>query len=76
MTCSLIKPELEESGRFSYVLKKWEELAAGKKITYDNTVFLSERGTADTNHALAYLMKSRNSFPEKTDINKTLEFYF
>ena len=76
MTCSLIKPEAGESGRFSYVLKKWEELAAGKRMTYDNTVFLSERGTADTNHALAYLMKSKGSFPEKTDITQTLEFYF
>ena len=76
MTCSLIRPELEESARFSYVLKKWQELAAGKSLTYDNTVFLSERNTADTNHALAYLMKSRNAFPENTDIKKTLEFYF
>jgi glutaminase len=76
MTCSLVKPELEESERFKFVTEYWQKLAGGKRITYDNTVFLSERNTADTNHALAYLMKSRGAFPENTDLKKTLEFYF
>jgi glutaminase len=76
MTCSLIKPEMEESDRFKYMIDFWQKLAGGKKITYDNTVFLSERNTADTNHALAYLMKSRGAFPEGTNIDQVLEFYF
>lgn len=76
MTCSLIKPEMEESARFSYITKFWSRLAGGKRITYDNTIFLSERNTADTNHALAYLMKSRGAFPEGVDIKQVLEFYF
>lgn len=76
MTCSLIKPEMEESARFTYVKNFWEKLAGGKRITYDNTIFLSERNTADTNHALAYLMKSRGAFPKGVDIKKVLEFYF
>ena len=76
MTCSLIKPEMEESQRFSFVTKFWERMAGGKKITYDNTIFLSERNTADTNHALAYLMKSNNAFPKGVDIKSVLEFYF
>ena len=75
MTCSLIKPELEDSGRFSYIMDVWDRLSAGK-VTYDNTVFLSERNSADTNFALAYLMKSKGAFPEGTDIRRTLEFYF
>jgi glutaminase len=37
---------------------------------------LSERNTADTNHALAYLMKSAGAFPKGVDIKKVLEFYF
>lgn len=68
MICSLIKPELEESARFSYVTKFWQRLAGGKRVSYDNTIFLSERNTADTNHALAYLMKSKEAFPKGTDI--------
>lgn len=78
MIASLIKPDLHESDRFSYVTKFWEELAGGKRITYDNTIFLSERNTADTNYALAYLMKSNGAFPgnEKINLKETLEFYF
>ena len=68
MVCSLIRPDLEDSGRFSHVKSFWEEMSASKRIHYDNTVFLSERNTADTNHALAYMMKSKNAFPEGTDL--------
>lgn len=53
----------------------WNKLCASK-VTYDNTVFLSERNTADTNFALAYLMKSKNAFAPGTDIRRSLEFYF
>ena len=78
MTASLIRPDLHESERFSYVQKFWQKLAGGKRINYDNTIFLSERNTADTNFALAYLMKSRGAFPNnsKIDLKETLEFYF
>lgn len=78
MVASLIKPELEESARFSYVSKFWQRLAGGKRITYDNATFLSERNTADTNYALGYLMKSKNAFPnnDKIELKEVLEFYF
>jgi glutaminase len=78
MMASLIRPDLQESNRFSYVTKFWQKLAGGKRITYDNTIFLSERNTADTNYALAYLMKSKGAFPgnSKIDLKETLEFYF
>mmetsp|Transcript_34582 Transcript_34582/g.52906 ORF Transcript_34582/g.52906 Transcript_34582/m.52906 type:complete len:82 (-) Transcript_34582:708-953(-) len=76
MICSLLKPELEESGRYSYLINMWRKLAGNRKITYDNTVFLSERNTANTNYALAHMMRSTKAFPENTDIKKVLEFYF
>ena len=76
MICSLIKPEYEHSPRFSYVKKFWERLTGGMRISYDNTIFLSERNTADTNYALAYLMKSKNAFPSKVNLKSVLEFYF
>ena len=76
MVCSLIGQDLDESERFTKVTEMWGKLAGGKKVTYDNSVFLEERKNADTNHALAYLMKSKNAFPEKTNIKDVLEFYF
>ena len=77
MVASLIKPELEESARFSYVSKFWQRLAGGKRITYDNATFLSERNTADTNYKLGYLMKSKNAFPnnDKIELKEVIELY-
>lgn len=75
MIASLIKPELEDAGRFTHAIKYWEALAADR-ITYDNTVYLSERNTADTNFALAYLMKSKGAFEPGADIQRSLQFYF
>ena len=76
MTCSLIKPECDEAGKFNYILEMWQKLSGGKRVTYDNSVFLSERGSAHTNFALAHLMMSKGAFPPNVDITKVLEFYF
>jgi glutaminase len=76
MTCSLIKPELDLADRFDYITNIWYELVGQEKVGFDNTVYHSEKGTADRNFALAYFMKEMNSFPDKTDIYKTLDFYF
>jgi glutaminase len=56
MICSLLGKGLDQSQRFSETLQNWQKLSAGRPITFDNTVFLSERNTNDNNLALAYLM--------------------
>ena len=76
MIASLIKPEFEDSARFSYCMNIWDRLCAPNNVTYDNTVFLSERNSADTNFALAYLMKGKNAFDKGIQISRALEFYF
>ena len=47
----------------------------------NNPVYLSEKKTADRNYALAHFMNETNTnkpigFPDKTDLNETLELYF
>ena len=77
MSCALLKPELDMSDRFDYVRSQWERLSGGMgKIGFSNVIYLSERKTADRNFALAYCMKDTGAFPEGTDLNETLEFYF
>ena len=82
MTSSLIQREAVPADRFDYVLNKWGELS-GKvsKVSFSNPTYLSEKKTADRNYALAYFMREINQhktvgFPEGTDINDVLEFYF
>lgn len=76
MSCALLKPELDMSDRFEHVLKTWEELSGGIRPSFNNSVYLSERKTADRNFALAYFMSESKAFPENTNLVDTLEFYF
>lgn len=75
MICSLFARGLDQSCRYSSIVTHWRRLAAGRPITLDNTVFLSERNCNDVNISLAYLMKSKQAFPENTDIDDVVEFY-
>ncbi|KAF0982092.1 hypothetical protein FDP41_011953 [Naegleria fowleri] len=74
--CSLVKPELPPSKRFTYISSKFSRFAGGSKIGFDNATFLSEKSTGDRNFALAYYMEENNVFPEGTNIEDTLDLYF
>lgn len=76
MACSLIKPHLDPAERFDYVMKMWAKFTGGYRLGFNNSIYLSERDSADRNFALAYFMREKGSFPEGTDIHKTLELYF
>lgn len=76
MTCSMIKPSLNIADRFDYVLETWKKMSGGSYIGFNNSVYLSERQTADRNFALGYFMRENSAFPEKTNLLETLEFYF
>jgi len=76
MTCSLIKRKEAAADRFDYVTEMWEKMAGNFELGYSNSVYLSERMTADRNFALAYFMNENNAFPKDTNILDILEFYF
>ena len=76
MSCSLIDRENNIADRFDLVNKTWQALCGGKQVSFNNSVYLSERQTADRNFALAYFMREKNAFPENTNLEETLEFYF
>jgi glutaminase len=77
MGCSLIKPEMEMADRFEYVINFWDRLVGYKDaVSFNNSVYLSEKESADRNFALGYYMKEKGAFPKNTDLQATLEFYF
>jgi glutaminase len=61
--------------RFDYVMTRWQKLCGGEAPRFSTSVFLSERETADRNHALAYFMREKGAFPEGIDLHDVLEFY-
>ncbi len=76
MSCSLIDREHTIADRFEKVSKTWKALCGSPSVSFNNSVYLSERQTADRNFALAYFMRENKAFPEKTELTETLEFYF
>jgi glutaminase len=76
VSCSLIKSEKSASERFAHVFDTWKRLTANGDVSFNNTVFLSERDSADRNFALAYFLRENAAFPKNTSISATLDFYF
>ena len=76
MCCSMIRPQEAMSSRFQYVLDQWQSLCGGTRPRFDNTIYLSEKDTADRNRALGYFMREKGAFPEGTQLLDVLDFYF
>ena len=76
MCSSLIRRNIPIADRFDEVIKTWTELSGDVEPTFNNSVYLSEKQTADRNFALAYFMRENKAFPENTNLIETLEFYF
>ena len=76
MSGSMIGADLDPAGRFDYVLERWRALCGGEKVGFDNSVYQSERNTADRNFALRYYMREHKAFPDNADMLQALEFYF
>jgi glutaminase len=75
-SCSLIKSDQSASTRFAHVFDVWKRLTADRHVSFNNTVFLSERDSADRNFALAYFLRENAALPKETSITATLDFYF
>ena len=69
-------PRGAAGARFDYVMEQWKTLCGGERPRFNNSVYLSERETADRNFALAYFMRENRAFPEGTDLHDILDFYF
>ena len=76
MSCALIKRGEPVADRFDHVMNMWRRLGGGVRPGFSNSVYLSERATADRNFALGYSMREHNAFPEGADLIECLEFYF
>ncbi len=76
MSCSMIDPEMPLADRFDHVVQIWTKLSGGSPPGFNNSVFLSEKATADRNFALAYFMQEKRAFPKNTNMLEALDFYF
>ncbi|KAI6653764.1 glutaminase kidney isoform, mitochondrial isoform 1 precursor [Oopsacas minuta] len=73
---ALIHPELTLSDRIVSIITLMEKCAGISPLSVDIPTYLSEKNAAFRAYSLAYLMQSKNAFPEGTDIIKVLNLYF
>ena len=75
----LVKKEMNMAQKYDYVFDFFKKMAGGEYLGFNNSIFLSERDTADRNFALAYFLRENDCFPPPSpDINipDILDFYF
>jgi hypothetical protein len=53
-----------------------QRLAGGEHLGFNNSVFLSERESADRNYSLGFFMREYKCYPEKTNLRECMDFYF
>ena len=91
MTTSLIEKEKSQSERFDFAMNYWNNLTGNNYIGFNNSIYLSEKDTADRNYCLAYMMQEKETFLNgknkdiadernrtwtSEDLVKNLELYF
>ncbi|KAJ9586855.1 hypothetical protein L9F63_019537 [Diploptera punctata] len=80
LVCTLLKtlviPEMNLAEKFDYTMNYFKRLAGGEHLGFNNSVFLSERESADRNYALGFFMREYKCYPEKTNLRECMDFYF
>ncbi|KAK3090817.1 hypothetical protein FSP39_014919, partial [Pinctada imbricata] len=76
LVASLIRPDLKMADRFDYITNYFKKLTGGEFVAFNNSVYLSEKDTADRNFALGYYMRENDCFPSDIKFQEVMEFYF
>ncbi len=76
MCSSLIQRQMAAAEKFDFILDVWQKLNGIDRPTFNNSMYLSEKSSADRNFALAYFMRENGAFPPNTNVEKVLDFYF
>ncbi|KAH9489389.1 hypothetical protein Btru_056348 [Bulinus truncatus] len=74
--CSLLKQGMNLAEKFDYNQQKLRQLAGNEFVSFNNSIFLSERQTADRNFAIGYYLKEKQCFPRGANLHELLDFYF
>ncbi len=53
-----------------------QRIAGNQDMGFDNSIFLSERDSADRNFAMAYFMKEHKCFPDNFNLQECMDLYF
>merc|ERR1712018_620229 len=73
----MVKNNMNMAQKYDYMLAFFKRMAGGEYLGFNNSIFLSERDSADRNFALAYFLRENMCFPPgDVNIPNILDFYF
>ena len=75
----LVRKEMNIAKKFDFVFDFFKRMAGGEYLGFNNSIFLSERDSADRNFALAHFLRENDCFPSPSpdiNISDLLDFYF
>jgi glutaminase len=64
------------SDKFDYIMSQYQKLAGAQPLSFNNSMFLSEKESAHRNYALGHYLMENNCFPEGTNLQETMDLYF
>ena len=80
MSCALIlnliQPRSDLADKYDFLFNNLNRIGGYEFLGFNNSVFLSERATADRNFSMGYYMKEQKCFPASADLHETLDLYF
>jgi glutaminase len=69
-------PELDSRQITQQLMDLWSRLSGGlAEVRFSEETMLSERATADTNYAIAYLLRGRLGLPRDVDLQRMMDVY-
>lgn len=87
MCISLINYQEPQATRYETILNYWSRMCSMEKINFSNSIYLSEKNTADRNNCLGYMMQEKHAFQQgkspahrrpwnNSDLERNLDLYF
>lgn len=76
MSCSLINQSASIIERLEYIMSVWAKLTNGVQPNINQSMFFSEKDTADRNYAICYLMREQGAFAHHVNIQSVINLYF
>lgn len=69
---------MDGAEKFDYIKNYFQRIAGGEFVGFDNTVYLSERETADRNYSMGFFLKENKCFPEddREVMQNSMDLYF
>ena len=73
--CSLLYQEDTIDRKYEKYAQQVQRLIGGKKVHFNNEMYLSEIKRADRNYWLLYMLQEENTLPPKSDVKQIMQLY-